>query len=150
MAEYVKCSWSGLPDFSWRNIPKRGKIYQIATILRNGHKLYQMTVKYSQCPYNILAFFILRPHKIYPYWEFWFENKPSGNPAHTCQMIDIYAYHKSNFWYTFQCVEMKFLGYFIFIWPFPGPLLDFVFIWYIFYNFWYVAHTRKIWQPWGT
>jgi hypothetical protein len=23
----------------------------------------------------------LRPSKIYPNWYFWFENKPSGNPA---------------------------------------------------------------------
>jgi hypothetical protein len=31
----------GLPDFSWHNIPKRGKIYLIATKLPNGHKIYQ-------------------------------------------------------------------------------------------------------------
>jgi hypothetical protein len=31
-----------------------------------------MYVKYS--------FSILRPSKIYPNWDFWFENKPSGNP----------------------------------------------------------------------
>jgi hypothetical protein len=37
-----------LPDFSWHNIPKRGKIYQITTTLPNGHKIYQMTVKYSK------------------------------------------------------------------------------------------------------
>jgi hypothetical protein len=29
----------GLPDFSWYNIPKRGKIYQI-------------TIKYTKWPYN--------------------------------------------------------------------------------------------------
>jgi hypothetical protein len=37
---------SGLPDFSWHIIPKRGKLYQITTTLPNGHKIYQMTVKY--------------------------------------------------------------------------------------------------------
>jgi hypothetical protein len=30
------------------HIPKRGKIYQITTTLPNGHKIYQMTVKYSK------------------------------------------------------------------------------------------------------
>jgi hypothetical protein len=33
-----------------------------------------MTIKYSSIP-------ILRPSKIYPNWDFGFENKPSGNPA---------------------------------------------------------------------
>jgi hypothetical protein len=28
---------SGLPDFSWHNIPKRGEIYQTSTKLPNGH-----------------------------------------------------------------------------------------------------------------
>jgi hypothetical protein len=40
-----------------------------------------MTVKYSKWPKNISAFSILRPSKIYPNWDFWFENKPSGNPG---------------------------------------------------------------------
>jgi hypothetical protein len=31
---------SGLPDFSWYSIPKRGKIYQ------NDHKFYQLAKKY--------------------------------------------------------------------------------------------------------
>jgi hypothetical protein len=26
----------------------------------------------------------LRTSKIYPNWDFWFENKPSGNPASNC------------------------------------------------------------------
>jgi hypothetical protein len=47
--------WAGLPDFSWHNIPKRGKIYQITTTLPNGHKIgmpddriiFQMTTKYT-------------------------------------------------------------------------------------------------------
>jgi hypothetical protein len=28
----------------------------------------------------VLTFSHLRPSKIYPNWDFWFENKPSGNP----------------------------------------------------------------------
>jgi hypothetical protein len=33
----------GLPDFSWYNIPKRGKI-------PNNHKIYQMGTKYTKLP----------------------------------------------------------------------------------------------------
>jgi hypothetical protein len=29
---------------------------------------------------NIPAFSIPRPSKIYPNWDFWYENIPSGNP----------------------------------------------------------------------
>jgi hypothetical protein len=64
---------AGLPDFCRHNIPKRGKIYQITT-LPNGHKIYPITLKYTSLS-------ILRPSKIYQNWDFWFENKPSGNPA---------------------------------------------------------------------
>jgi hypothetical protein len=39
---------AGLPDFSSYNIPKRGKIYQLATKLPNGPKIYQMVVIYSK------------------------------------------------------------------------------------------------------
>jgi hypothetical protein len=30
---------------------------------------------------NMPTFSILRPSKIYPNWDFWFENIASGNPA---------------------------------------------------------------------
>jgi hypothetical protein len=50
----------GLPDFSWHNIPKWGKIYQIATKLPNGLNKYQMAVIYSEWPYNISTFSIPR------------------------------------------------------------------------------------------
>jgi hypothetical protein len=33
-----------------------------------------MAIKYSHSSH-------LWPSKIYPKWDFWFENKPSGNPA---------------------------------------------------------------------
>jgi hypothetical protein len=79
----------GLPDFSWYNTPKRGKIH-----IQNDHKIYQMAVKYFQWPQNISngrkidqvlikipRFYNARPTKIYPNWNFWFENKPSGNPG---------------------------------------------------------------------
>jgi hypothetical protein len=38
---------SGLPDFSWNNKPKRGKIHQ------NGHIRYQMTIKYTKMAISI-------------------------------------------------------------------------------------------------
>jgi hypothetical protein len=43
-----KASKPGLPDLSLLNIPKWGKIYEIATKLPNGHEMYQMAVIYSK------------------------------------------------------------------------------------------------------
>jgi hypothetical protein len=40
-----------------------------------------MAVKYTKGPKNIPTSSIVRHYKIYPNWYFWFENKPSGNPA---------------------------------------------------------------------
>jgi hypothetical protein len=66
------------------NIPKRGKIYQNATNLPNGHKMYQKAVIYSKWPKIYQPFQVPRPKprpsKIYPNWDSWFENMPSGNP----------------------------------------------------------------------
>jgi hypothetical protein len=42
--------------------------------ISNGHKIDQMVLK-------LPIFSIARPFKIYPNWDFWFENKPSGNPV---------------------------------------------------------------------
>jgi hypothetical protein len=43
---------SGLPDFSWRNLPRRGKICIPIDhkILLNVYKIYPMAVKYSKWP----------------------------------------------------------------------------------------------------
>jgi hypothetical protein len=78
----------GLPDFSWFNIPKREKIYQITA------KNTQMGTKYTKWPQNIPnggtvdpmaknipTSSIARPSNIHPNWDFWSENMPSGNPA---------------------------------------------------------------------
>jgi hypothetical protein len=72
---------SGLPDFSWYIIPKLGKtninpkIYQMAIkhtrwplSRQNGHKIYQHL---PLCT---------RPSEIYPKYDFWSQNIPSGNP----------------------------------------------------------------------
>jgi hypothetical protein len=40
-----------------------------------------MSVKYSKWPNNLSTFSNLRHFKIYPNWDFRFENKPSSNPA---------------------------------------------------------------------
>jgi hypothetical protein len=34
-----------LPDFSWRNIPKLGKIYQKTKNIQNDHRICQMLIK---------------------------------------------------------------------------------------------------------
>jgi hypothetical protein len=71
----------GLPDFSSCIKPKPEKCTKGTQIVPNGHKISQMAVKYSKWPQNISTFSNLRPSKRYPNWDFWFENKPSGNPA---------------------------------------------------------------------
>jgi hypothetical protein len=59
----------------------------LSKIYQNGGKYtelpqhYKMAMKYTKRPQNIPPFSILRPFKIYPNWSFWFESKPSGNPA---------------------------------------------------------------------
>jgi hypothetical protein len=60
---------------------KRAKLYQISVKLPIGHKMHQMAVIYSKWLQNILTFSIPKPSKIYPNWNFWSENKPSGNPV---------------------------------------------------------------------
>jgi hypothetical protein len=50
-----------MPDFSWYNKPKREKIYQ-------------RTIKYTKIDKKTPTSFIARPSKIYPHWDFWFEN----------------------------------------------------------------------------
>jgi hypothetical protein len=73
---YISRSWAGLPDFPWYKIPKCGKLYQMAikcfpwTLNRpNDHEIGRPRVS------------IANPSKIYQNWDFWFESKPSGNPA---------------------------------------------------------------------
>jgi hypothetical protein len=40
-----------------------------------------MAVNYYKWSENIPTFSIASPSKIYPNWDFWFENKPPGNPG---------------------------------------------------------------------
>jgi hypothetical protein len=74
-------SGAGLPDFSYNVIPNPKKCTKSTPNVPSGHKISQMYVKYSKCTKNISTFSNLRPSKIYPKWEFRFENKTSGNPG---------------------------------------------------------------------
>jgi hypothetical protein len=73
----------GLPDFSWSMIPKPEKCTKSTQMyIPNGHKISQMSVKYSNGhKIHISTFPNLRQSKICPEWDFWFEKQPSGNPA---------------------------------------------------------------------
>jgi hypothetical protein len=68
-----------LPDFSSHKIPKLEKCTKLTQNVSNDHKIYQMVEKYFKWPENIPTLSNLRPSKIYPNWNFLFENKPSGN-----------------------------------------------------------------------
>jgi hypothetical protein len=74
----------GLPDFigttyqNMKNIPNDYKTFYI-----NGHKMYQMTIKYPNVhKLHLPKFSIPRLSKIYSSLDFWYENIPSGNPGH--------------------------------------------------------------------
>jgi hypothetical protein len=83
--KYSYALWTGLPDFSWCNIPKQGKMYQILTkcteclsnILYKIYTKFLMSIEYT----NI---FHSKAQKISPNCDFWFENIPSGNPGCGC------------------------------------------------------------------
>jgi hypothetical protein len=61
-----------------KNISKYHKLHQTTKTI------YQMAVNYTKWPKNIPTFSIPRPSKLYPNWDFWSKNKPSGNPdTHT-------------------------------------------------------------------
>jgi hypothetical protein len=62
--------------------------YQNGKNIPNDHRLFQPAINETKWPYNITNghkiykhFFFLGPSKIYPNFDFWFENKPSGNPV---------------------------------------------------------------------
>jgi hypothetical protein len=66
--------------------PEHGCRMFLGTTYQNGgnntpnyHKIYQRGIQYTKC--HILTSFFARLSKIYPILDFWFENKPTGNPA---------------------------------------------------------------------
>jgi hypothetical protein len=67
---------AGLPDISWCNMPKFGKIYQIAIGIMHIPNCNRM---YQHYP-------VLGPSKYTKIEIFWFENLPSGNPKAQTKM----------------------------------------------------------------
>jgi hypothetical protein len=65
---------TGLPDFSWYNKPKRGKIYQMTTKCNK----WPLNLPIGSKIYHHIP--IQDPQKFTQNVFFWFENKPSGNP----------------------------------------------------------------------
>jgi hypothetical protein len=59
---------------------KTGKIYLNGEIEPNRHKIPLMAGKLTKMAINIPTSSIARTSKIYPNWDIWFENIPSGNP----------------------------------------------------------------------
>jgi hypothetical protein len=56
-----------------KNITNDLKLYY-TKIIPNGHKIFQMGIKNQHLPFK-------GPPKFTQIWDFWFEKKPSGNPA---------------------------------------------------------------------
>jgi hypothetical protein len=74
-------SYHGCQIFLGQNIPKWEQFTKLPQTIPNCHTLCQIAIKYSKWSQNITTFSIPRHFKIYPNWYFWFENKPSSNPA---------------------------------------------------------------------
>jgi hypothetical protein len=75
----------GLPDFSWNNICTK-TVENIPYCYILDYRMDIICTKwplyvYSKWPKNIATFSISRPSKIYPIWDFWFENIQLGNPG---------------------------------------------------------------------
>jgi uncharacterized protein involved in tolerance to divalent cations len=70
-----------------KNISNNQEIYLITKNISNNQEIYQLAIKYTNWSYNvpnghipiISTSSIARPSKIYPNWDFWLENIPSGN-----------------------------------------------------------------------
>jgi hypothetical protein len=77
LAQHNTCA-SGLPDCSWFDFTKSGEN------IPKDHKI-------TKWPYNMPTFSISRHSRIYPNWDFWFENIPSGNPVHACMHACMYV-----------------------------------------------------------
>jgi hypothetical protein len=87
---------TGLPHFSWYKHTKMEKYTKWLQTIPNGHKLYQMVVNYSKWWQSMTTFSSPRPSKFYPNWDFWFENKPSGNPGWEFEKLRITFFSVKN------------------------------------------------------
>jgi hypothetical protein len=66
----------GLPDISWYNIQKRGKLNQ-----ENTNYVMLTSNRYTKRPLTIPRFSTPSPSQMYQNWDFVCENIPSGNPG---------------------------------------------------------------------
>jgi hypothetical protein len=62
--------------------------YQNGKNIPSDHKLYQIAIKYTTWPKTVPSghkifqhFPFQRTSQMYPIWDFWYENEPSGSPA---------------------------------------------------------------------
>jgi hypothetical protein len=65
------------------------------------YKIDQMAVKQTEWPLNKPTSSIARPSKIYPKWDIWFENMPSGNPEHDDNIGDFFLIWQRGSCWTF-------------------------------------------------
>jgi hypothetical protein len=65
-------------------IPNPEKCTKRIQNVLNGHKISQISIKY-------LNIFQSKAPKIYPNWDFGFENKPSGNPGRGGNLLHVSA-----------------------------------------------------------
>jgi hypothetical protein len=85
------CNVAGLPDFFRYKIPKRKTYTKCPQNAPSGHKIYvQFASKILKMAIKVPTSSMARPSKIYPHWDFWFENIPSG---HTALYIGMQAFN---------------------------------------------------------
>jgi hypothetical protein len=83
------CPGPVLPDFSWYNLPKRRKIYQITTKyikwlhnIPTGCQIYQRAIKYT-------SIFYFQCTQMYPNWDFWYANTYMYHLATLVQTVSV-------------------------------------------------------------
>jgi hypothetical protein len=65
-------------------------------------KIFQMSIEYTSISHSNA------PSKIYPNWDFWFENKPSGNPGRKTRfwrLTSFSTWGKKNFFFSNQATK---------------------------------------------
>jgi hypothetical protein len=71
-------------------IPNYHQITKLPLSIPNDRKLFQMTIKYT-------SIFHYKALQIYPNWDFWLENKPSGSPGFDPQGSPSVMHLRKNF-----------------------------------------------------
>jgi hypothetical protein len=56
------------------------KFTKLPQNIPNGRKIDQLVITYTYIPTSSIAVL----SQIYPHWDFWFQNMPSGNPVPNC------------------------------------------------------------------